>query len=328
VGALVWRRDRRLWFFGALGVLTAVVSLRVGGGTWGPWAVVDHLPLFDNVVQSRFAAIFVLCAAVMVAVIVDRSRSSTLEWFSRPGGGRAAAADGRSVASARWGAGTAAVVVSLAALGPIVAALAPNVPLTVQPVTVPHWFATTATHLSSEQVLATYPFATADSQASLPWQAIPGLHYKMAGGGGPTGTVARAGADKAGFAVLHSASVPLGPTPAPTTANLEAVRGALRQWGVTMGVVPDDNGLPVYETGRGTAYGVAFFTAVLGSAPIRQAGAWVWPGVLSAPPPVSIAGSSFNACSPSGRAGAATVATIPRCVLTAAGQGVPTGPPR
>ncbi len=49
------------------------------------------------------------------------------------------------------------------------------------------------------QVLLTYPFATADSQSSIPWQAIGGMHYQMAGGGGPAGTVARAGADRAGF---------------------------------------------------------------------------------------------------------------------------------
>ena len=72
-GTLVWRSDRRLWFFGGLGVITAAISLRVGGGRWGPWSVVYHLPLFDNVVQSRFVAVFGLCAAVMAAIIVDRS---------------------------------------------------------------------------------------------------------------------------------------------------------------------------------------------------------------------------------------------------------------
>jgi hypothetical protein len=328
LGTLVWRTDRRLWFFGALGVLTAAVSLRAGAGTWAPWAVVDHLPLFDNVVQSRFAAVFGLCAAAMVAVIVDRSRTAALERFSRRGAIRPAVGRWRAVTTARWGAGAVALVVSLVALGPVFAALAPNVPLTVQPVTVPHWFATTATHLSSEQVLATYPFATADSQASMPWQAIPGLHYKMAGGGGPAGTVARAGADKVGFNVLNMASSRLGPAPAPTVTNVGAVRRALRHWGVTMVVVPDDRGLPVYETGRGAAYGVAFFTAVLGSAPVRQDGAWVWPHVDSAPPPVSMAASSFSACTQAGPAGRAALTAIPRCVLTAGAKGVSTGPPR
>jgi hypothetical protein len=318
VGTLVWRSDRRLWFFGAIGVITAAVSLRATAGAWGPWAVVDHLPLFDNVVQSRFAAVSVLCAAVMVAVIIDRSRASALGWFSRPSGIRAGSAAPQPASNAaRWGAGAAALVMTLAALGPVAAALSPNLPLTVQPVTVPHWFESTATHLSHGQVLATYPFATADSQASIPWQAIPGLHYKMAGGGGPTGTVARAGANRDGFNVLNMASVPLGPAPAPTEANLEAVREALGHWGVTMVVVPGDTGLAVFQRGRGAAYGVAFFTAVFGSAPVRQAGAWIWPDVASAPPPAHIAASSFKACSERSQEGATTISAASRCVLAA-----------
>ncbi len=43
-----------------------------------------------------------------------------------------------------------------------------------------------------------------------------------------------------------------------------------------MVVVPDDTGLPAFQTGRGTGYGVAFFTAVFGTAPMSQDGAWVW----------------------------------------------------
>src|SRR6202020_2762528 len=150
-------------------------------------------PLLNNVVHWRFAAGFVLCAAVMVAVIVDRSRSFSLEWLSHSRDLRGASgSETGGPAPARGGADAVAVVVALVALGPVIAVLSPNVPLTVQPVIVPHWFSTTATHLSSEQVLATYPFATADSQASMPWQSIPGLHFTMAGGGGPTGTAARA----------------------------------------------------------------------------------------------------------------------------------------
>ena len=125
-------------------------------------------------------------------------------------------------------------------------------------------------------MLLTYPFATADSQASIPWQAIGGMRYQMAGGGGPAGTVARAGADRVGFSVLRAASVPLLPAPTLSASNLEAVREAMRNWGVTMVVVPDDAGLPAYQTARGTGFGVAFFTAVLGSAPVYQDRAWVW----------------------------------------------------
>jgi dolichyl-phosphate beta-glucosyltransferase len=315
-GTIVWRSDRRLWFFGGLGVITAAISLRVGGDRWGPWSVVYHLPFFDNVVQSRFVAVFGLCAAVMAAIIVDRSRSGTLEWLThRHGEHQATTVRGRAPTASRWWAGAMAAAVALVALLPVIAVLGPNLPLTMQPVTVPHWFETTADRLPPGEVLLTYPFATADSQASVPWQAIERMHYKMAGGGGPAGTVARAGSNQVGFSVLRSASVPLLRPPALTASNLEAVRKAVHNWGVTMAVVPDDTGLPSFQTARGTKYGVAFFTAVFGSAPIHQDGAWVWPVVAKSPPPVVITESAFDTCVGSGTEGADSLTDVAGCVL-------------
>jgi hypothetical protein len=49
-GTVVWHRDRRLWLFGSLGLITLALSLRVGSGRWGPWSVVYHLPFFDDVI--------------------------------------------------------------------------------------------------------------------------------------------------------------------------------------------------------------------------------------------------------------------------------------
>jgi hypothetical protein len=218
-----------------------------------------------------------------------------------------------------------ALVVALVTLGPVVAVLAPNIPLKVQPVIVPHWFETTATHLPADQVLATYPFASADSQAPMPWQAIPGLHFKMAGGGGPAGTVARAGADKTGFRLLATASIPLGPAPAPTKANLDAIRRALHSWGVTMVVVPDDAGLPDFDRGRGSAYGVAFFSAVLGSAPVRQDGAWVWFVSEDVQPPIPLSGSVFAGCVGAGVDHGQPPALAARCVAAASERGTRIG---
>jgi hypothetical protein len=296
-GAVVWRSDLRLRFFAVLGVISAALSLRVTGDRWGPWSIFYHLPVFDNVVQSRFDAVFGLCAAVMLAIIIDRSRSSALRWtMGRPGDGRPRDVTRRQAARRRWAGDVVALTVAAVALVPIVVVLAPGVPVRVQPVTVPEWFQKAPAHLSPGQVVLTYPFATADSQSSIPWQAISGMHYQMAGGGGPAGTVARAGADKVGFHILAQASVPLGSAPAPTRANLQGVRKALRDWGVTMVVVPGDAGLAEFQTGRGAPYGVAFFTAVLGSAPSYQDSAWVWTHVSHRPPPLSIATSAFTRC--------------------------------
>jgi hypothetical protein len=129
---------------------------------------------------------------------------------------------GHAAPRAAWLAAGAALVVAAVALGPEAAVLEPNVPLTVQPVSLPHWFADTAVHLPPRQVLLTYPFATADSQSAIPWQAIDGMRYQMAGGGGPAGTVAHAGSHQLGFAVLRAASVPLLAAPTMTTAHLTA----------------------------------------------------------------------------------------------------------
>lgn len=45
-----------------------------------------------------------------------------------------------------------------------------------------------------------------------------------------------------------------------------------------------------------THYGVVFFTAVLGSAPLSQDGPWIWREAAEAPPPVAIAASVFSGC--------------------------------
>jgi hypothetical protein len=296
-GTVLWRSDRRLLFFALLGLLCAALSLRVTGGTWVPWSVVTHLAALDNVVQSRFDAVFVLCAAVMAAIVVDRTRSGLLAHRRRRlGRHRPSTPDQgkRRWEGARAAAG--ATVVALVAVVPMIGALGPNLPLTVQAVRVPHWFTSAGARLTPADVVLTYPFATADSQTSIPWQAISGLHFTMAGGGGPTGTAARAGANRTGFTVLDAASVPFGPAPSLSPTALGAVRKAMSAWGVTMVVVPDDAGLSPFQIGRGTAFAIAFFTAVLGKAPSRQDDAWVWGDVTQAPPPLALTQAAFNTC--------------------------------
>jgi len=192
------------------------------------------------------------------------------------------------------------MAVAVVALGPVATVTAPNFPLAVQPVSVPQWFRDTAAHLPPGQVLLTYPFATSDSQSSIPWQAIDRMHYLMAGAGGPAGTLPRAGANGPGFAVLRDASAPVYPEPILTKSNLDAVRAAMRSWGVTKVVVPDDTGLPIYQRARGTTYGVGFFTAVLGSAPIHHEGAWVWSDPAQDPPPIPLTNQAFTKCTGSG----------------------------
>jgi hypothetical protein len=166
-----------------------------------------------------------------------------------------------------------------------------------------------------------YPFATADSQSSIPWQAIDRMSFAMPGGGGPTGTVARAGADRAGFSVLRAASVPLLAPPAASVADLRAVRRAFLDWGVTTVVVPADPGLAAYQTGRGTTYAVAFFTAVLGSAPTRQSDAWVWSRPAAAPPPLALSTAAIDNCQAFKGPASALGPAVSGCILRGPGVG-------
>jgi hypothetical protein len=249
--------------------------------------VVDHLPLARDAQQYRFAVVSLLCATAVLGLVLDHLHATLACGAARLGARRILRA-----------AGPAAVTVVAAglALAPSVVALRTQVPAPVQPLVVPRWFTTAARTLPPGRVLATYPFTTADSQAALPWQALAGLPAALAGGGGPTGTVSRAGRDAPGFAVLRAASFPLLRSPPVTPRTLGAVRRALEDWGVTTVVVPADPGLPSYETARSAAYGVAFYTAVLGSSPVHQDGSWVWDDVRHAPPPLGITWPEFVGC--------------------------------
>jgi len=295
-GVLIWRRDRRLWLFGSLGVVAAVLSLGVGQGAWRPWRLFAHLPVLNNVVPVNLTVITDLCVAVMLGIIIGHAHDAAV---------------------ARWDARRAVVVGGVAgalALVPVAVALWPNIPMTVRPVVVPRWFTSAAARLPAGQVVLPYPAALGGIQSSMAWQAVAGMPFAMVGGGGPGVTVSRAGPETPGFEVLAKASLPLGPPPQPTTANLEAIRSALTGWGVTTVVVPDQPQMPTYDQGRGVPYGVGLFTAALGQAPVHQAGAWVWNRVTSAGPSVVISSAAFQACI-GGMAGSVPAPAVAACVL-------------
>ncbi len=93
VGLVVWRHDRRLLLFGAIGVAAAVLSLGPGHGYWVPWQVMEKVPWVGNIVEIRFTAVLTLCLAVMVTVTIDRSRAwlSLVDPTASPPGRKASA---------------------------------------------------------------------------------------------------------------------------------------------------------------------------------------------------------------------------------------------
>ena len=75
-GLVAWRRDRRLWFFGAVALGSVLLSLGAPKGSLLPWQLFSHLPLFEDVSPSRFVLIAYLAVSVMVGLIVDHTKGA------------------------------------------------------------------------------------------------------------------------------------------------------------------------------------------------------------------------------------------------------------
>jgi hypothetical protein len=359
-GLVVWHRDRRLWFFAALAVVTGALSLGVRKHHWVPWQIFGKEPVLVNVIEQRFMAVTTLALAVMLAVVVDRCRHLSLPAFTGgrgptshaghashashasharhaghadgdPAGRPAAFPAGRHAkhaaapplaavpAAARAVPLLLAVAVAAVALVPIVWVLAPKLPFAVRPVTVPEWYSSEAPTLPPGQVLLAYPAPFSGIQSAMAWQAIAGMGFAQAGGGGPQGVANRAGPEKAGFEVLTSLGFGLTTPPSGTPAQLAAVRQAVRGWGVTMVVIPQQPGVAAMLRGRDPVYAAAFMTAALGVEPTFQAGAWVWSDVDLAHGPLVTPTGTLTSCELAAahdrRAGPDAV---PACVVRAA----------
>jgi hypothetical protein len=302
LGVVAWPRDRRIQLFFGVGLVAALVSLAPGHGVWVPWDALAHVPWVGDIVEVRFVLVTTLCLAVLAGLALDHARA----WLSA----RLPAA----ASACAWG------IVALALL-PTIDALAPNLPLTTRPVVVPTWYTTRGAALPPGRVLLTYPVPFSGLQSSEAWQAVTSMPWAQAGGGGPQGQASRAGAARPGFEVLSAASLPLGPAPSASRTNLAAVRDTLALWRVTTMVVPDQPGLPVYEQGRGSAFAVGYWTAVLGEAPSYEHSAWVWRSVAGAPAPVPVSGAACVGCTPGPPATAAGRQAVPACILGAGGTG-------
>jgi hypothetical protein len=308
-GLVVWWRDRRLWFFGALGLVSVALSLGVQSRYWVPWRVLAHVPVVQNVTVTRFAAVTTLCAAVLLGIVVDRTQGVVVRWA------RSWVSPLVRPLSAVVGAGVALAVAAVAT-APLGSAIALNVPLTTAKVTLPQWFTTAAPTLPSGQVVLAFPPPVAGA-AAMTWQSVDGLHFALATGTGPESIAARAGPEQAGLDVLTSDSVVLS-RPAPATARRVAVvRRALAGWGVTVVVVADPVGLmPSFDRTSGTAAALELFTAAIGRRPRFTDDAWVWSGVRSPGRPLAAPARSFARCftQPQGRGARQD---IPDCVVAA-----------
>jgi dolichyl-phosphate beta-glucosyltransferase len=257
-GTALFRRDRRLWFYGFVLVLCGVLSFAPHHGVWVPEQLFTRVPVLENVIEQRYMSIGFLAAAVMLAIILSRTRALLSDWR---------------------GAG-ASLLVAVVALVPIATTFAPDLPFAMRPVLLPRWYAIVAPDLPAGRVLLSYPAPFSGIQSALSWQAVNRMHYSQAGGGGPQGQESRAGSAAPGFRVLTDLGFGIGtPSPAGTAAEYAAVRHALAVWGVDTVVIATNLRAPLLQQGRDPTYAAAFMTAALGRLPVLQQGAWVWYGV-------------------------------------------------
>ncbi|MGA3149295.1 MAG: DUF2079 domain-containing protein [Acidimicrobiales bacterium] len=302
-GLIAWRRDRRLWLFGAIVVASVIVSLGVGR------SLADKLPQVENLVPYRFVLVTYLAAAVMLGLILEHvyvAVNQFAEHAHKRSQGRPAN-DARPWWQRRAGAAVALVVAAIAIVPPAVY-LAPSIPITTQPVDVPTWFRTVAPHLQGHQILLVLPAPFLAPDNAMTWQAMSGMHFSMVGSSGPAGILQRVVKEQAGAAILSDVSEPVGAPEANSAIEtiqvhhtikpdyIPELRQALDEWGVTMVVIPDQRDLPLYDQMPSVTFAAALVSASTGQRPLHQANAWVWTGVEHAPPPVISSSAHFSAC--------------------------------
>jgi hypothetical protein len=279
-GVAIWRRDRRLWLFGAIGVISVVLSQGSGTSVWLPWRLVAGLPLFEDVYPYRLVFITYLAVAIMLGLIIDHTYQAVRQRTGQPQ--RDADQSGRTSLVPRgptWSAAAAGVIVAAVALVPPAIYLAQTVPLTTRSVDVPTWFATDGSRLRGHQVLLVFPVRSGtatDNDSPMTWQAVDGMRWALVGTGGPSGVPQRAGPERPGDVVIGGISAPIGTNDRLQPGDIAAVRLALDQWGVTKVVIPDQDGLPAYDQISSVTLAAGMVTAATGIRPTYQDGAWVW----------------------------------------------------
>jgi hypothetical protein len=149
-------------------------------------------------------------------------------------------------------------------------------------------------------VVLTVPFAVSGSADPMLWQAVDGMHFRLAGAALKTpdahGHPVAQGPKDSARGILSALSLGLR-EPAGTAAQLATVRRALRTWQVDRVVIDGPSGDPVYASG--------FLTAVLGTPPDVIQGAWVWKVASRVHMAPMITDASLGACRSASRGSSA-----------------------
>ena len=313
VGSVIIGRRRLLtWLLLLLAAVTFWLALGgylFGGPSWLghpwlPWRNLSMAPILKEILPDQFVPLLTLFLAFLIAVGLDvlhQTRWRPASW---------SAAHRRAI--------TAVATVAVAAVAVVPVFVTFEAPLRVVRVHTPVYLQSRAPTLPADDVVLTIPFAVTGSTQPMLWQAIEGMHFRLAGAalktpnafGGPIGT----GAPGSARRILTDLTIGGAALPTGTAAELTVVRQALESWQVGQVVITGTSRDPVYASG--------FFTEVIGAAPTFERDAWVWtiaPGGPSTPPAAGIALAPCRAvaASPARRHEPLTMA---RCVLFAAGR--------
>jgi hypothetical protein len=235
-------------FAAILGFLAWLLSLgnrlHVGGVSTGlamPFAAIARLPVLENLVAVRFSLYVVLCAALVLAVGMDRLRAQ--------GGLRLR------------GAGVAAAL--------CIATLLPAWPYSYVDAETPAYFTSEAVHrVPSNSVAVTYPFARFPQSEPMLWQAYAGMRYRTLGGyiisPRPDGSGTFSGGPRTRLEQIFAYSQSGGRLIRTTQPLRELLMSELRLYRVDTLLIPDK--VP------GAAQVVRFMTDVLGRAPDEHRG--------------------------------------------------------
>lgn len=202
----------------------------------GPYDVLAHLPLVNDIMPSRFALGLWFGVAVLLATFVETLDGAVRQWsWTRSDAQRFTAFIPVSRAgTARPGGATALLAPAIALL--CVLPLVPNWPYLEKPASIPTFFTSSAVNMIPEGALAaTYPYPVTSISQPMDWQAVTGMRFRILGG-----YVIGPAADGSGtyFAYPNSleycfVGVYVDGVAFPNTCNAELISSTLKRLGVT-----------------------------------------------------------------------------------------------
>jgi hypothetical protein len=338
-GLIVWRRDRLMWFFGALSLASLFLATSAGSFLAG-------LPVLRNIVPLHFVLLAYLSVAVVLGVVVDHTRTSVGQAVRRQTEQTPEEpSSSRQEPLERWAGSLIALAVAALAIAFPAAYFVQGIPITVEPIVIPTWFRTVAPRLPTHLVVLalpapftvteagltwqgangeTYPLAISEKEAAMTWQALGGQRYSIVGPGGLGAGVSHRAGENQGQNVITQVTFAYGTRPNVNSSDIAAVHRALSEWGVTTVVLPDQPELPPYDQVASVPEMAALITAATGARPVHIADAWVWRGVDRDVPASFADATQFARCTagPPGR-GAAAVDRTTSCVLTTSMHAAP-----